>query len=72
MDIKAINVQWLRSQIGYVPQELTLFDMSIEDNIRMGKLESTFLEIQDASIKTGAHEFVMSFKGVNFHITPNV
>ncbi|CAL8088107.1 unnamed protein product [Orchesella dallaii] len=63
MDIKDLNVNWLRSQIGYVPQELTLFDMTIEDNIRMGKLEATFLEVQDACMKTGAHEFIMSFKG---------
>ncbi|ODN03074.1 Bile salt export pump [Orchesella cincta] len=70
LDIKALNVNWLRSRIGYVPQELTLFDMTIEDNIRMGNLEATFIEIQVACMNTGAHDFIMSFKGVKFHNAP--
>lgn len=35
-NIKDLNVQWLRNQIGVVTQEPRLFDMSIADNIRLG------------------------------------
>lgn len=32
-DIKSCNVQWLRSQIGVVPRDPDLFEMTIEENI---------------------------------------
>lgn len=35
-DIKDYNVSWLRSQIGYVGQLPTLFDVTIRDNIAFG------------------------------------
>ncbi|CAF5213624.1 unnamed protein product, partial [Rotaria magnacalcarata] len=33
-DIRKLNIEWLRSQIGYVGQEPVLFSGTIEDNIR--------------------------------------
>ena len=38
MDVKALNLNWLRQQIGIVPQEPVLFDISIAVNIRYGAL----------------------------------
>jgi ATP-binding cassette subfamily B (MDR/TAP) protein 1 len=40
-DIRQLNIEWLRSQIGYVGQEPVLFSGTIEDNIRMGKQHAT-------------------------------
>ena len=40
-DVRQLNIEWLRSQIGYVDQEPVLFSGSIEDNIRLGKLNAT-------------------------------
>lgn len=40
VDIKALNVRWLRSSIGYVGQEPVLFSGSIRDNILRGSLKS--------------------------------
>jgi ABC-type multidrug transport system fused ATPase/permease subunit len=40
-DIRELNLEWLRSQIGYVGQEPVLFFGSIEDNIRLGKPDAT-------------------------------
>lgn len=36
VDVRELNVRWLRSQIGYVGQMPTLFMMSIRDNIALG------------------------------------
>ena len=36
VDIKKLNIQWLRSQIGIVSQEPVLFDYSIRENIENG------------------------------------
>jgi len=37
VDIKTLNVRWLRSQIGYVGQEPVLFQGSVAENISNGR-----------------------------------
>jgi ATP-binding cassette subfamily B (MDR/TAP) protein 1 len=37
VDIKTLNVRWLRSQIGYVGQEPVLFQGSVAENISKGR-----------------------------------
>ena len=37
VNIKDLNVRWLRSQIGYVGQEPTLFSGSVKDNVIKGR-----------------------------------
>ncbi|XP_066903793.1 ATP-dependent translocase ABCB1 [Halyomorpha halys] len=58
VDIKNLNVSWLRNQIGVVGQEPTLFDTSIEDNIRYGKTTATLEEIIEAAKISYAHGFI--------------
>jgi ABC-type multidrug transport system fused ATPase/permease subunit len=38
VEIKTLNIQWLRSQIGIVSQEPILFNYSIRENIANGDL----------------------------------
>ncbi|XP_066910223.1 ATP-dependent translocase ABCB1-like isoform X2 [Clytia hemisphaerica] len=57
-NIKDINVKWLRQHIGIVSQEPVLFDMTIADNIRMGKDNATQQEIEQAAINANAHDFI--------------
>jgi ATP-binding cassette, subfamily B (MDR/TAP), member 1 len=57
-DIKEINVRHLRSLIGYVGQEPTLFATSIANNIRYGKPGCTQKEIEEAAIQANAHDFI--------------
>ncbi|RAK85895.1 ATP-binding cassette transporter [Aspergillus costaricaensis CBS 115574] len=47
--IDAMNVSWLRSQIGYVGQDVTLFRASILDNIAYGLPEAA-AEDMDANV----------------------
>lgn len=63
-DIKDINVRWLRKHIGIVSQEPVLFDMSIADNIRMGKDDATQDEIEQAAINANAHDFIANLPQV--------
>jgi ATP-binding cassette subfamily B (MDR/TAP) protein 1 len=44
VDIKELNIRWLRSQIGYVGQEPVLFSGSVKDNVKKGKLDYRFDE----------------------------
>ena len=38
VDIRQLNIQWLRSQMGIVSQEPILFNYSIKENICNGDL----------------------------------
>lgn len=40
VDIRDLNVKWLRSKIGLVSQEPTLFNLSILENIRYGHIDA--------------------------------
>ncbi|XP_071445843.1 multidrug resistance protein homolog 49-like isoform X2 [Hetaerina americana] len=59
IDIKSLNVGWLRNQIGVVGQEPVLFGASIADNIRYGKECVTQEEIEYAAKEANAHDFIM-------------
>ncbi len=37
VDLKKLDLKWLRSQIGYVSQEPLLFATSIRENLLIGK-----------------------------------
>ncbi|CAF2451835.1 unnamed protein product [Rotaria sp. Silwood2] len=53
------NVQHFRQNIGVVSQEPILFDMSIYENIRFGKVNATQAEIEQAAREANAHNFIM-------------
>lgn len=61
VDMKELNVKWLRSQIGLVSQEPVLFDTTIKENIRFGMPEATQEEVEAASMEANAHDFIMAF-----------
>jgi ATP-binding cassette subfamily B (MDR/TAP) protein 1 len=37
VDLRSLDLHWLRSQIGYVGQEPLLFSTSIRENLLIGK-----------------------------------
>ena len=39
IDIRNLNIQWLRSKIGIVSQEPVLFDLTIRENISYGRID---------------------------------
>lgn len=50
-----------RSFFALVPQDAILFNMSIMDNIRMGRLDATEAEIIEAAKMANAHQFITEF-----------
>ena len=60
-DIREIQLDALRNQIGIVQQDVYLFAGSILDNIRYGKPDATDEEVVRAAKNANAHEFIMSF-----------
>jgi ABC-type multidrug transport system fused ATPase/permease subunit len=57
-DIRGVTINSLRSQIGMVLQETTLFAASIRENITFGKPDATQEEIEAAAQAAQAHEFI--------------
>jgi ABC-type multidrug transport system fused ATPase/permease subunit len=59
-DVHDINLRSLRSQMAYVPQDLTLFHESLGENIRFGRPKATDEEVQEAVRLAGLKDFVAS------------
>ena len=60
-DVREVCLDSLRSQIGIVLQETTLFSGTIRDNIAFGKTDATMDEVIAAAKAAAADEFIMSF-----------
>jgi len=58
VDIKTLNVRWLRDQLGLVSQEPVLFQGSVAENIRYGRLEASQEEVEAAARNANAHSFI--------------
>ena len=57
--IQSITLASLRKNIGFIPQDPSLFHRSIIDNIRYGKFDATDEEVIEAAKQAHAHEFVI-------------
>ena len=57
-DVRDLDLDHLRSQIGIVMQQSLLFSATIEENIAYGNPEASSDQIQAAAIAANAHEFI--------------
>ncbi|XP_062574024.1 ATP-dependent translocase ABCB1-like isoform X1 [Saccostrea cucullata] len=57
-DLKNLNTNWLRNNIGVVSQEPVLFAMTIAENIKLGNPDATIQEIEEAAKAANAHDFI--------------
>ena len=70
VDIRKLNLKWLRSQMGLVSQEPTLFATSIKENILVGKEDATMEEVVAAAKASNAHSFISQFpQGYNTQVS---
>ncbi|KAL5992144.1 ABC transporter B member 19 [Asimina triloba] len=58
VDIKTLQLRWLRDQIGLVNQEPALFATTILENILYGKPDATIAEVEAAAAAANAHSFI--------------
>lgn len=61
INIKDMPIDQLMDNISYVSQENFLLDMSIRENIRIGKPDATDEEVEIAAKKAGCSEFIKPF-----------
>jgi ATP-binding cassette subfamily B multidrug efflux pump len=61
VDVRDVTLDSLRSQIGIVLQETTLFTGTIRENIAYGRTDATMEEIVAAAQAAEAHDFIMEF-----------
>lgn len=57
-DIRDMSIEALNREISYVAQEQFLFNMSLMENIRLGKLDATDEEVMEAAKKAQCSEFL--------------
>jgi ATP-binding cassette subfamily B protein len=59
-DVRDVTLESLRSQIGIVLQETTLFEGTIRENVAFGRPEATLEQVIEAAQAAEAHEFILS------------
>ncbi len=57
-DIREMSLEALNDQISYVSQEQFLFNMSLFENIRLGRLDASDEEVMEAAEKAQCMEFL--------------
>ena len=59
IDIREVTLKSLRNNIGIVQQDVYLFAGTVYDNIRYGKPDATWKEVEAAAKLANAHDFIM-------------
>lgn len=62
VNVQQIERQALRSQMAFVLQDPFLFEASVRDNIRYGRLDASDEEIVEAAKRANAHDFIIKLK----------
>lgn len=60
-DISKVKQTSLRAHIGVVPQDTVLFNDTIRDNIRYGRISASDQEVEEAAIAADIHSKIMTF-----------
>ncbi|CAF3691000.1 unnamed protein product [Rotaria sp. Silwood1] len=58
VDIRLLNLHWVRSHFGLVSQEPILFDLTIAENIAYGLENVPMEDIIDAAKRANVHQFI--------------
>ncbi|KAL8726705.1 MAG: hypothetical protein Q9166_006573 [cf. Caloplaca sp. 2 TL-2023] len=60
-DVRDVTVESLRSCIGVVPQDPSMFNDTIMNNVRYSRLEATDEEVMEACKAAAVHDKILSF-----------
>lgn len=62
IDLRTVTQQSLRSQMGIVLQDPFLFNGTVAENIRFGRLQADDAEVEAAARAVGAHDFIVNLR----------
>jgi ATP-binding cassette subfamily B protein IrtA len=62
VDIKNLSLEEYNKKVAYVSQDNYLFDDTIRENIRMGRMDATDKEVEEVAKRSGCHEFIMQLE----------
>ncbi|MFJ7737206.1 ABC transporter ATP-binding protein [Lysinibacillus sp. NPDC097287] len=62
VNVQQIDREALRSQMAFVLQDPFLFEATVRENIRYGRLNASDVEIEEAAKRANAHYFIMKLK----------
>ena len=62
IDIRKIPQEAYSDKIAFVSQDNYLFNMTVRENIRIGRANATDDEIEEVARKSGCHEFIMELE----------
>ena len=68
VDLRELDLEWYRQQIGVVPQHTFLFAGTIAENLRLGSPDATDAELWTALEMAHADEFVRTAGGLQFEL----
>ena len=72
IDIRQLDPVVLRRMVGYTPQEIRLFQATIEQNLRLARPDATPVELRQALAMAGALDQVDALPGaMQYQIGPN-
>lgn len=61
-DIREIPQEAYSDKVAFVSQDNYLFNMTVRENIRIGKADATDEEVEEAARQSGCHEFIMGLE----------
>ncbi|MDY6396977.1 MAG: ABC transporter ATP-binding protein, partial [Treponema sp.] len=62
VNIKNLSLEEYNRRVAYVSQDNFLFDLSVRENIRLGRLEATDSEVEEIAHRSGCYDFIMSLE----------
>ena len=62
VNITDLPLEYYMSRIAYVAQDNYLFDMTVKENIRLGRAGATDEDVINAAKATGCHDFIMGLE----------
>ena len=62
VNIKDLSLEEYNNRVAYVSQDNFLFDLSVRDNIRLGRQTATDAEVEEIARKAGCYDFIMSLE----------
>ena len=62
VNIKDLSLEEYNRHVAYVSQDNFLFDLSVRENIRLGRKDATDAEVEEVARKSGCYDFIMSLE----------